>query len=117
MTVLLTLLGFLTLSPALNTPPVDNTWTVEGYTIQSSYDRTGDRILTIAKDGKEIYSKAFGQYWFVDVHPGKASTTSPTPVAADVTGDHIPDLVVESFPQHSQCCWSYSIISLGKTAK
>jgi hypothetical protein len=117
MTILLTLIGFLTLSPAVDRPPADQTWNVAGFRIESGYENTGDRRLTILKDGQEVYAKTVGQYWFVEVHHGKPSTSVHNPVVADVTGDGVPELVIEEFPRNSQCCWNYTVVSLGKSPK
>lgn len=115
MTTLLTLIAFLTLSSAVDRPPADQTWTVDGYTIESGYEHTGDRRLTILKEGQEVYSKTVGQYWFVEVHHGKPSTSVHNPVVANVTGSGTPELVIEDFPRNSHCCWSYTVVSMGKT--
>lgn len=116
MNTLLTLITVFSLWP-LATGPQPDDWTIGQYKVESSYDRAGDRRFTILKDGKELYSERAGQFWFVDVAHGKETGTSHDPKPTDITGDGIPDLVVEEFPLHVECCWSYSIFSLGPNFK
>jgi hypothetical protein len=116
MNILLTLIGFLALSPLASASQPEQSWTVGQYKIESSHAPTGDQRLAIVKDGQELYSKTVGQYWFVTVS-GKKGNSSHEPVATDVTGDGKPDLIIEHFPRNSQCCWSYSIVTLGPAVK
>ena len=117
MTMLLAIVAFLTLSPVLNAATHENEWTVGRYQLETSYESNGDRRLTILKDGKDVYSKAMGQFWFVSLDRGNQTGTGSEPVTADVNGDGIQDLVIEHFPRHAQCCWGYTIVSLGETPK
>ena len=38
-----------------------------------------------------------------------------TPEVRDITGDGVPELIVESFSGGAHCCWTYRIYSLGET--
>src|ERR1051326_8412663 len=116
MKTLLTLIAFFTLWPVTGVAQPDE-WTIGQYKVESSYDRAGDRRFSILKDGKELYSETAGQFWFVNVAHGKQTGTSHDPKVADITGDGVPDLIVEEFPLQVECCWSYSVFSLGPTFK
>src|SRR5690349_17585010 len=116
MNILTTLFAFLALSPLASASQPEQSWTLGQYKVESSHDSTGDQRLTILKDGQELYSKTVGQYWFVTVS-GKKGSASHEPVASDVTGDGKPDLIIEQFPRNSQCCWSYTVVTLGPTVK
>src|SRR5689334_5351187 len=106
MNTLLTLIAFFALwAPVSGPQPGD--WSIGQYKVESSYDSSGDRRLVISRDGHELYNERAGQFWFLTVSNGKQTGTSHDPVVADITGDGVPDLVVEEFPMHLECCWSY----------
>jgi hypothetical protein len=108
MLMLLTLMGFLATA--------DQSWTVGKYKVETAYEKNGERRLSIVKGGAEVYSKTAGQFWFISASKGKGKS-SYDPVASDVTGDGVPDLVLETFPRSGTCCWSYTIVSLGTQVK
>src|SRR5215467_10950788 len=96
-TTLFAVIGLLIVSRPAGAAPNEG-WSIGQYRVESSYDSGGDRRLTIQKDGKELYNETVGQFWFVSVARGKQTGTSQEPQVADITGDGIPDLVVEEFP-------------------
>src|SRR4051812_20974525 len=117
MTMLFAMIAILTLSPAANAATPEDHWTVGHYQIESSYETNGDRRLTIVKDGRTVYSKSMGQFSFLSLSHGKQTGSQSDPVAEDINGDGIPDLVMEHFPKSASCCFGYTIVSLGETPK
>jgi len=114
---LITLIGFMALSTLASGSASDESWPVGRYTIETSHESTGDRRLSIMKDGQEVFTKTAGQFWFVAAGPGGIAKVAAEPSVSDVTGDGIPDLVLEQFPHNARCCWSYSIVSMGPAVK
>src|ERR1041385_47941 len=77
--------------------PADN-WAVGSYKVETSYESSGGRRFAIIRNGQTLFSKDVGQFWFVAVERGKPSKAQHEPVLADVTGDGVPDLIVEEYP-------------------
>jgi hypothetical protein len=100
---LFTTIAFFMLSATAIRAQADD-WTIGQYKVESSYDRAGYRQFTISKAGKDLYSETAGQFWFVTVAHGKQTGTSQEPKVADITGDGVPDLIVEEFPLRLECC-------------
>jgi hypothetical protein len=70
----------------------------------------GYRIL---KNGEEVFSTTVAGFRVISVSHGKEVDTSQ-PKATDITGDGVPDLIIEEFPRLPGCCWTYSIFGLGQ---
>jgi hypothetical protein len=116
MRTLITLITVLIIASFTGTARAED-WSVGQYKLAIAYDSTGDTRLSVSKGGEEVFSKNVGQYWFITVARGKQTGTLKEPSTADVTGDGIPDLVIEQSPRRLACCWSYTVLSLGPTFK
>ena len=79
---------------------------IPGFLIRVSphHTRTGDtcRAQLIDSGNKVVFSRSDSAFSIVLVDK-------------DVNGDGIPDLVFEGFSGGAHCCWTYYVVSLGKT--
>jgi hypothetical protein len=109
----LVLFAILSLWPA-GEPVAGDTLAFGDYKFEVFYRSAGGRGYKITRNGEQLHISDKGQFNVLSVADGK-QVYPVEPVVADITGDRVPELVVEEFPLGLRCCWSYSVFSLGKT--
>jgi hypothetical protein len=82
---------------------VEEQYTVGRYTLQVIADTTaGERIVDVRQDGHRVYA-------------ARAMTVRLERVGADITGDGVPDVIVQAFTGGAHCCSQALVLSLGDT--
>jgi hypothetical protein len=90
----------------------DEGWSVGHYKIEIRSEQSGERGYRILKDNQQVFAQTPGQVRIISVFRGR-EIDSEEPKTTDITGDGIPDMIVEGFPRFQSCCFSYAIFSLG----
>ncbi|MBI2472075.1 MAG: hypothetical protein HYV59_12675 [Planctomycetes bacterium] len=78
-----------------------------------TYEENGDEYFEILHKGKMVFRSETGRFYGINT---KGDENIP-PAGKDITGDGIPDHVVEGYSGGAHCCYSYLIFSLGKQFK
>jgi hypothetical protein len=73
--------------------------------------------LEIFRQGKSVFLNYYSHAWVFSMDRQELSFEGPVKSPAlisDLTGDGIPDLVIQTWNGGAYCCYSYEIYSLGK---
>ena len=85
---------------------------INGYIYRLLHDKeSGDKYFEILHNEEKVFTSEMGMSY--EINPGDATGNLPLP-GKDITGDGIPDLVVEGYSGGAHCCNDYLIFSLGE---
>jgi hypothetical protein len=94
----------------------DDRWHFGSYVLERSAHTGRGSGYRILKNDSEVHAAGPAGFRIISVANGK-EIDMVEPTASDITGDGIPDLIIEEFPRTPGCCFNYSILSLGPKFK
>jgi hypothetical protein len=100
------------LFPQESQPNTERSWHFGHYRVQASNDVIGSNGYRIYKDAEQVFAADPAGFDIISVSKGKQLRPNE-PTVTDITGDGIPDLIIEEYPRNPGCCFGYSIFSLG----
>lgn len=89
---------------------------IDRYTYRSFLNPDGEYYFEIARNGHRVCKENGSYIVNYRVNPRGGEDNLPM-VGKDITGDGIPDLVVEGYSGGAHCCFTYFIFSLGAQFK
>jgi hypothetical protein len=108
------LIALLALWPQVNETQPEETWHFGQYRLERSYRIQGSSGYRIYKKDELVYSADPAGFGIISVSHGK-QINPPEPTVTDITGNVVPELIIEEYPRNPGCCFSYSIFALGAT--
>lgn len=85
---------------------------INNYIYRLLHDKeSGDKYFEILHNEEKVFTSEMGMSY--EINTGDAAGNLPLP-GKDITGDGIPDLVVEGYSGGAHCCNDYLIFSLGE---
>jgi len=77
-------------------------------------EESGYEYFEILQNEGKVFTSEIGMFYGINI--GSNNENIPPP-GEDITGDGIPDLVVEGYSGGAHCCYDYTIFSLGEQFK
>src|SRR5689334_21841279 len=108
----LALILFLVTVPQDAQPNTERAWHFGHYKVQASNEVIGSNGYRIYKDGEQVFAGDPAGFDIISVSKGKEVQLNE-PTVSDITGDGVPDLIIEEYPRNPGCCFTYAIFSLG----
>lgn len=89
---------------------------INQYMYRSFLRPDGEYYFEISRNSHKVFSDAGSRIMNYHVN-SKGEKDNIPPAGKDVTGDGLPDLVIESYSGGAHCCFTYFVFSLGEEFK